>query len=219
VTGRLVLFIFCLGEMKASLVLTYFGVRGSCDKIRLLMAQGNLNYTEVIITGREFASAKKDFEFEQLPMLEDGQLRIVTACAITRHVARKLNLYGSTFEEAALCDMWMAQCEEVQQSLWNAEFMQKDLPEHTSKQMKEQYLSKTLAPQLQLMSNVMAKNQTMFLVGKKLTFVDIVLFSLLDCIDRELPLALPAFPLLAYFHSSIKELPRIKAFCASGRRF
>lgn len=90
----------------------------------------------------------------------------------------------------------------------------------------------------------MAKNRTMYLVGDKvhcgpratcqtasshpdllmciwaqLTFVDTMLFSLLEAIDRELPHALSTFPLLLYFRDTIKRLPRIAAFCNSGRRF
>jgi hypothetical protein len=45
------------------------------------------------------------------------------------------------------------------------------------------------------------------------------MFALLDSIDRELPLALPAFPLLSYFRATIAELPKIKAFIASGCRY
>jgi hypothetical protein len=55
--------------------------------------------------------------------------------------------------------------------------------------------------------------------GHQLTFVDTMLFSLLEAIDRELPQALATFPLLIYFRDTIKRLPRIAAFCNSGRRF
>jgi hypothetical protein len=69
---------------RPPLVLTYFGVRGACDKIRLLMAQGGLPFHEVVVKGQgknsdfgydvqtcfpEFATAKKQLEFGQLPLL------------------------------------------------------------------------------------------------------------------------------------------------------
>jgi len=53
----------------------------------------------------------------------------------------------------------------------------------------------------------------------QLTFVDVMLFALLEAIDRELSLALPNFPLLTYFRDSIKSIPRISAFCDSGLRY
>jgi len=60
--------------MSATLVsgklrLTYFGVRGSCDKVRLIMAQAGIEYQEEVVKGREFARLKHEFEFGQLPLL------------------------------------------------------------------------------------------------------------------------------------------------------
>ena len=34
------------------LQLTYFGVRGSCDKVRLLLALAGLEYREIVVQGR-----------------------------------------------------------------------------------------------------------------------------------------------------------------------
>jgi hypothetical protein len=108
-------------------------------------------------------------------------------------------------------------------------------------QLKDKFLRGYLASALEGICRVMAKNRTMYLVGDKvhcspraachpgllmcvspghqLTFVDTMLFSLLEAIDRELPQALATFPLLIYFRDTIKRLPRIAAFCNSGRRF
>jgi hypothetical protein len=69
------------------LQLTYFGVRGSCDKVRLLLALTGLEYREIVVQGRgtlqptavcfpsndehhaEFAGLKHGYEFGQLPLL------------------------------------------------------------------------------------------------------------------------------------------------------
>jgi hypothetical protein len=52
-----------------------------------------------------------------------------------------------------------------------------------------------------------------------MTFVDVVLFSLLETIHREFPAPLACYPLLTYFRDTIKTLPRIASFCNSGRRY
>ncbi|KAL6072584.1 Glutathione S-transferase P [Balamuthia mandrillaris] len=152
---------------KNKLRLTYFGARGSCDKVRLLMAIAGLNYQEVIVTGREFGRMSGEVEFGKLPLLEDGDLRLVHSCAIMRHLARKADLYGSDAREAALCDMWMEQCEEVQQALWKAEFITQDVSDFRAEAMKSQFLQDCLIPEFTHMSKLMAKNDTMFLVGNK----------------------------------------------------
>jgi len=119
----------------------------------------------------------------------------------------------------AACDMWMEQLEEIQQALWNAEFMKQECSEFKEKQLKDQFLREYLLEALDNLCRVMARNKTMHLVGNKLTFVDVMLFALLEAIDRELSLALPNFPLLTYFRDSIKSIPRISAFCDSGLRY
>jgi len=48
--------------MSATLVsgklrLTYFGVRGSCDKVRLIMAQAGIEYQEEVVKGRGRATS------------------------------------------------------------------------------------------------------------------------------------------------------------------
>ncbi len=49
--------------------------------------------------------------------------------------------------------------------------------------------------------------------------MDVALFALLETIDRELPLAIPEFPLLRFFHENVKNFPKIKEFYDSPRRF
>jgi hypothetical protein len=41
------------GEREVEVLqLTYFGVRGSCDKVRLLMALAGLEYREITVQGK-----------------------------------------------------------------------------------------------------------------------------------------------------------------------
>ncbi len=87
------------------------------------------------------------------------------------------------------------------------------------RELKDAFSSRYLVPHLQRMSLLMAKNETVFLVANRLTFVDIMLFSFIESVERELPLVVPNFALLTYHHAFMKELPAIKVFCASGRRF
>jgi glutathione S-transferase len=56
-------------------------------------------------------------------MLEEGSLVLFHSNAILRYLADKSGLYGHDTTERAECDMWAEQCELIQQTLWNAEFM------------------------------------------------------------------------------------------------
>lgn len=51
------------------LELTYFAARGSCDKIRLLLAECSVEYKENLISGYDFEDIKNKIEFGALPIL------------------------------------------------------------------------------------------------------------------------------------------------------
>lgn len=68
--------------------LTYFAARGTCDQIRLLLAETNIPYYEITINGLEFNKIKNFLPFQQLPLWEENNLKIVHANAIMRHLAR-----------------------------------------------------------------------------------------------------------------------------------
>jgi glutathione S-transferase len=136
----------------------------------------------------------------------------VHANAIMRYLARKANLYGTNPKQMAACDMWVRACEpriafpaddvetyhtkmeqleEVQQALWNADFMKKvyqleqplyestapfshrrsqECSEFKEMQLKNDFQNEYLNEALAGICNVMAKNETMYLVGNKVSF-------------------------------------------------
>ena len=49
--------------------LTYFAARGNCDQIRLLLADTNTTYQEIIVSGLEYERLKSTLLFGQLPQL------------------------------------------------------------------------------------------------------------------------------------------------------
>jgi hypothetical protein len=48
--------------------LAYFAARGTCDQIRLLLAETGLEYQELIVTGAQYAKIKDALPFSQLPL-------------------------------------------------------------------------------------------------------------------------------------------------------
>lgn len=48
--------------------LTYYAARGTCEQIRILLAEVGLEYKEWTLSPNEYASMKHDIPFEQLPM-------------------------------------------------------------------------------------------------------------------------------------------------------
>jgi glutathione S-transferase len=201
--------------------LTYFAARGTCDQIRLLLAETNIPYYEMTINGLEFNKIKNFLPFQQLPLWEENNLKIVHANAIMRHLARKTEgLYGNNEEERSLCDMWEEQCDLILKNFWQAEFMKNNIySDFKLNEMKHKYFYESLSLELKNISNLMSLNNNYYLVGEKLTFVDIKLFSVLDAINKEIKIAIPSFPLLENFYQEIGKRHRILEFCLSDKRF
>jgi glutathione S-transferase len=200
--------------------LTYFAARGTCDQIRLLLAETNIPYYEMTINGLEFNKIKNFLPFQQLPLWEENNLKIVHANAIMRHLARKTGLYGNNEEERSLCDMWEEQCDLILKNFWQAEFMKNNIySDFKLNEMKHKYFYESLSLELKNISNLMSLNNNYYLVGEKLTFVDIKLFSVLDAINKEIKIAIPSFPLLENFYKEIGKRNRILEFCLSDKRF
>ena len=102
------------------LELTYYAARGTCDPIRLLLAEVSASYQENIISGYDFAEIADGVEFGSLPILGkytitislvhfvlvDNDLRLVGPQTIFRYLASKYRLHGSNLVEQAKCDMW-----------------------------------------------------------------------------------------------------------------
>lgn len=195
--------------------LTYFPARGVCDRIRLLLAEADIPYLEVNIPGKEFPLIKGDIPFSKLPILDDGDVRLVGAHCIMRYIALKSSLYGSNIAEKGYIDMWYDLCDEIQNGIWNADYSVQD---HPTDAMKD-HLTNYLIVELTSLSKEMAKHQSVYLVGNQVSMADIMLYSLLDSINSAFPILLPSFPLLSAFHDTIQSRPKIKALSESGNRW
>eukprot|EP01121_Diplochlamys_sp_Union-15-3_P022543 TRINITY_DN9633_c0_g1_i1.p1 TRINITY_DN9633_c0_g1~~TRINITY_DN9633_c0_g1_i1.p1 ORF type:complete len:119 (+),score=10.37 TRINITY_DN9633_c0_g1_i1:280-636(+) len=77
---------------------------------------------------------------------------------------------------------------------------------------------KKLMPSLSRINDSLALKETPFLVGNKLSFVDLFLFSLVDALQKENINVLDEFPLIGFAHAVILNRPKIRKFCESGRR-
>jgi glutathione S-transferase len=60
-----------------------------------------VTYEEKPVDYAAMKADKEGYPFGQAPRLIDGQLNLVQSYAITRHLARKYNLYGGSLEEQA----------------------------------------------------------------------------------------------------------------------
>mmetsp|Transcript_6842 Transcript_6842/g.11749 ORF Transcript_6842/g.11749 Transcript_6842/m.11749 type:complete len:228 (+) Transcript_6842:141-824(+) len=224
---------------------TYFACRGTGDMIRLLLEETGLRKQteEVIISAKEFKALKSELPFGSLPMLgpgvssrifeqcilfkvvfsvgkEDANMKISHAPAIMRYLARISGTYGNNLEESTTIDSWAEECMDMLRDLWNTPFMVKELAAAQAAEAKNKYLT-TLNFRLGFFAKGLSgsKSEGGFLVGSQLSYADVVAASVLDAISKELPLVLPAHPVVQKYFDGIKARPQLAAFWNSPDRF
>uniref|UniRef100_A0A8D2FB03 Glutathione S-transferase n=1 Tax=Theropithecus gelada TaxID=9565 RepID=A0A8D2FB03_THEGE len=219
------------------MILGYWDIRGLAHAIRLLLEYTDSNYeekkyrmghapdydrsqwlNEKFKLGLDFPNvflgslvaqlSFPDFPFIQLPYLIDGTHKITQSNAILRYIARKHNLCGETEEEKIRVHIMKNQTMDNHMQLamicHNPEF----------EKLKPKYLEE-LPEKLKLYSQFLGKRP--WFAGDTITFVDFLVYDVLDLHYTFEPKCLDAFPNLKDFISRFEGLEKISAYMKSSR--
>merc|ERR1711874_274787 len=146
-------------------------------------------------------------DFPNLPYYIDGDVKITQSNAILRHIARKHDMLGKNDTERAMVDMmadesmdfrngWVRLC-------YNPDF----------DNLKEAYL-KGLTSKLQRFSNFLATKS--WFAGDSLTFVDFVMYELIDQHKLLAPDCLKPYANLEAFQERFEALPKVSQYMKSS---
>ncbi|DAA31502.1 glutathione S-transferase Mu 1 isoform X2 [Bos indicus] len=201
-----------------AMTLGYWDIRGLAHAIRLLLEYTDSNYEEKKYTMGDAPDYdrsqwlnekfKLGLDFPNLPYLIDGAHRLTQSKAILRYIARKHNMCGETEEEKIRVDVLENQTMDTANELailcYNPEF----------EKLKSQYL-KEIPGKMKLYSEFLGRRP--WFAGDKLTFVDFLVYDVLDIHRIFEPKCLDAFPNLKDFISHFEGLKRISAYMKSSR--
>lgn len=112
-----------------------------------------------------------------------------------------MNLYGSTEQEKAICDMWDEECQKVLKKknhqnhflivlkkilldFWTSEFMKYDFESPLKAKKRDEYCEEVLIPRFKRISAMLARNDNLYLNGHIFSYVDVKLFCVLEAINR-----------------------------------
>ena len=188
--------------------LTYFNGRGLAETSRVLLALAGQQYEDYryplnIIDWASFNMSRVEFDndkksgklwksMDKLPTLEvDGEV-IFQSKSIERYLAHRFDLMGSTPLEAAFID---SVCETIR-DFKDGYPKVRGSPAETETAL-QTYFSETLPPLLKGLNNIIQSKQSSdasleetYVIGKKISLADIVIFLFLTdfCNYRELTL-------------------------------
>lgn len=146
-------------------------------------------------------------DFPNLPYLVDGERKIVQSNAIMRYIARKHNMCGETEDERIRVDILENQAMDFRNGFVMLCYMNYDTNKDT-------YLN-TLPNKLKGFSSFLASRD--WFAGDKITFVDFIMYELLDQHRMFDCKCLDAFDNLKKFMDRFEALDKIAAYMKSQK--
>ncbi|KAJ8370233.1 hypothetical protein SKAU_G00102610 [Synaphobranchus kaupii] len=198
-----------------SMKLAYWDIRGLAQPIRLLLEYTGTKYEDKFYSCGEAPNYDKSgwfdekdklgMDFPNLPYLLDGDRKIVQSNAIMRYIARKHNMCGESEDERIRVDMMENQAMDLRNGFVIVCYTSFD-------KMKPGYLEK-LPGMLNQFSSFLGDRK--WFAGNKITFVDFLLYELLDQHRMFEPNCLDNVKNLKEFMDRFEGLEKIAAYMKS----
>ncbi|OWF40795.1 hematopoietic prostaglandin D synthase-like [Mizuhopecten yessoensis] len=191
--------------------LHYFDLKGRAEMARLLFAYAKVKYEDVRIDRAKWPELKESAPGGTVPYLEvDGQ-GFGQSMALNRYLARKFGLMGSDEISGLAIDEFVEDVVECRSAMI-AVFFEKD--EARKATMGKKLKEETLPNFMKKCEAKLTKNGTGWVIGKSLTFADIVLFDGFDMFfsGPEGAPMLPKLPQIAAHRTRVSTIPQIKAW-------
>jgi len=197
--------------------LTYFAGRGRAEPARFLFAQAGIKFEDNRVTHQDWPSLKSKTPMGQLPVLEVDGKQLTQSITIIRFLAREFGLAGDTTFDQAQADMYVDGFSDMYSKFTPyivAIFSQQ--PEDKKKEIYNTFKTESYKPFLDRYEKFLASNGTGYLVGKKLTWADIVIGEwnqrVTELFDPE---ALSGHPKMSEHTKMVSNLPNISKYIAS----
>ncbi|KHN80491.1 Glutathione S-transferase 1 [Toxocara canis] len=200
--------------MSPSYKLTYFDLRYLGEGPRLIFHQAGVPFEDVRIKREDWLPLKPKTPFGQLPVLEVNGEMISQSHAICRYLAHQFGLAGKTPLEDALIDSiadahkdFFNECQPYFKIVGGDIEGDKDaIYKNVVVPARNKYLV--------ALERFLAKSESGFLVGKSLTWVDLVVSEYIATWDSINSTFLHGHPKVKKFIQSIRALPNVKKWIA-----
>ncbi|KAK9404386.1 glutathione S-transferase Mu 1-like [Crotalus adamanteus] len=223
---------------KMEVTLGYWNIRGLAHCIKLLLEYTKTPYNEKHYAAAEVENSEKKSEntservgklgiainldltewtsvkeklgldFPNLPYLIDGDRKISQSNAILRYIARKHKMCGETEEEMIRVDMLENHLMDFRMNLGRLCY------DPDFEKLKPEYLE-LLPGKLKLFSQFLGDMK--WFAGKTLTYVDFIVYDVLDVHQMLEPKCLDQFPNLKEFFHRVEALETIADYLKSSR--
>jgi glutathione S-transferase len=203
--------------------LTYVNGRGRGEIIRFMLSAAEVSFEESFLNTKDDLMELRNtgkLMFGQVPLLEINGKTLTQTDAILRYLGRHYNMYGANDDEMTLCDMvydGIKDCGVGMKCAGLEFYPDREAGKEIIKTSAEKFFPKFEA--ILKNNNNNNNNNSGFLVGEKLSYVDVALFHDLhwwvDVFGVE---SLSQYPLLTAFREKIGNIPSIANFMNSPQK-
>ena len=200
--------------MAPKLSLVYFPVRARGEAARMIMAYGNIPYTDTIVEFGDFATWKSSgkLPFGQLPILEVDDTIIGQSGAIHRYLAGLVSepdFIPKDSVKAALADA----LHETAQDLYRIMPIVNMFKGDHWKQEKEDYFTKTLPTKLPALVKMLADQK--YFCGDAPTYADFALYTIMDLVRLVEPGVISQHANITAWMARVEQLPGVREYLES----
>uniref|UniRef100_A0A8C2YQW5 Glutathione S-transferase n=1 Tax=Chinchilla lanigera TaxID=34839 RepID=A0A8C2YQW5_CHILA len=181
--------------MAGKPVLHDFNGRSRMESIRWLLAAAGVEFEEKFITCPEDLERLKNdglLMFQQIPLVEMDGMKLVQSRAILNYIATKYNLYGKDMKERLLIDMYTEGILDLYEIVSRLPRTPPDQIDSKTALIRD----RTKNRYFPVFEKVLKSHGQDYLVGNKLSRVDILLVELLYLVEEVDVSLLADFPLL-----------------------
>ncbi|XP_069141201.1 S-crystallin SL11-like isoform X2 [Argopecten irradians] len=166
-------------NMPSKYKLTYFGLRGRAELIRLTLSLAGQEFEDKRVGYDEFVKIRNDLPQNQLPILEfDGQV-LCQSMTIVRYLAREYDLYGENNLQSATVDTVLDTVVDIYSDFVQMYYEQ----DAARKEEAAKRLNDTSMPRyLSILGKILRQNNdgNGWIVGSKITVADLAYCMLFD---------------------------------------
>jgi glutathione S-transferase len=198
--------------------LLYFPIRGRAEQIRLLFHALDIPFEDAKVNRDRFMELKqqgaKMLSFGALPLLEDGDFRLVQGAAILGYLARKHGVAPTDPQLSARADSIVLGAEDLR-----VKYFQLFGDEAEEKQAS--FVSGDLQSRwLPSFEGLLEQNgDSGYFVGDSLSHADIAVWDVLDALQTHVKGAsLAGYPRLQAFYDRVRARPSLAAYLESPAR-
>lgn len=195
--------------------LYYWPLQGRGEQVRLLLHELDETFEDIHIKpDGEFQALKKEgagtLYFKSVPMLQDGDFKLVQGPVIMNYLGRKHGLMSEDLQIAAKTEAIVLGAEDMRMAYFRSFGTSEEALKKQAVFVKEQWQQRWLPSWNELLE---INGDNGFLVGDKLTQADIAVWDALDAVTHWIEGAdLKDYPRLEKFYEKISQRPGIETY-------